>query len=102
MTSKPTERSDDDANLAQLADVGYGDALAELDSILSELEGSDVDVDLLAERVRRAAALIASCRERITGARLRIDAVIADLDGATAGAATDDQGHGTAGDADPA
>jgi exodeoxyribonuclease VII small subunit len=60
---------------------GYADALAELDLILRELESSDVDVDRLAERVARAAALIEICRERIDRARLRIDEVIAELDG---------------------
>jgi exodeoxyribonuclease VII small subunit len=60
---------------------GYADALHELDSILRELESSDVDVDRLAERVARAAHLITVCRDRIDTARLRIDQVIADLDG---------------------
>ena len=64
---------------------GYADALSELDSILRELESSDVDVDRLAERVARAAALISLCRDRISNARIRIDEVIADLDGADAG-----------------
>lgn len=61
-------------------EIGYADALGELDVILRELEGSDVDVDRLAERVARAADLIALCRDRIGNARLRIDEVIADLD----------------------
>jgi exodeoxyribonuclease VII small subunit len=60
---------------------GYSAALHELDGILRELEGSDVDVDRLADRVARAAQLIALCRERIGAARLQIDEVIADLDG---------------------
>ena len=60
---------------------GYAEALTELDSILRELESSDVDVDRLAERVARATELIAVCRQRIGDARLRIDEVIADLDG---------------------
>jgi exodeoxyribonuclease VII small subunit len=59
---------------------GYSAALHELDGILRELEGSDVDVDRLADRVARAAQLIALCRERIGAARLQIDEVIADLD----------------------
>ena len=59
---------------------GYAQALDELDGILRELEGSDVDVDRLADRVARATELIAVCRERIGAARLRIDEVIADLD----------------------
>ncbi len=59
---------------------GYAQALEELDGILRELEGSDVDVDRLADRVARATELIAVCRQRISAARLRIDEVIADLD----------------------
>jgi exodeoxyribonuclease VII small subunit len=60
---------------------GYAQALGELDAILRELEGADVDVDQLADRVARAAELIAICRDRINAARMRIDEVIADLDG---------------------
>ncbi|HYU65822.1 MAG TPA: exodeoxyribonuclease VII small subunit [Jatrophihabitantaceae bacterium] len=66
------------------AQLGYAKALAELERILSELEASDVDVDQLADRVARATELIALCRERIGSARLRIDEVIADLDGPAA------------------
>ncbi len=62
---------------------GYAQALDELDQLLRELEGTDVDVDRLADRVARATELIALCRDRIGAARLRIDEVIADLDGAT-------------------
>jgi exodeoxyribonuclease VII small subunit len=63
------------------AELGYARALTELEQILGELEASDVDVDKLADRVARATALIAVCRQRIGSARLRIDEVIADLDG---------------------
>jgi len=65
-------------------DLGYAGALAELERILAELEASDVDVDQLADRVARATELIAVCRERIGAARLRIDEVVADLDGPAA------------------
>ena len=63
------------------ATTGYAQALDELDGILRELESTDVDVDRLAERVARATELIGLCRQRIGQARLRIDEVIADLDG---------------------
>jgi exodeoxyribonuclease VII small subunit len=59
---------------------GYAAALAELDGILRELEGSDVDVDHLAERVARASELIQLCRAKISTAQLRIEQVTADLD----------------------
>jgi exodeoxyribonuclease VII small subunit len=64
------------------SDTGYAEALDELDDILRELEGSDVDVDRLADRVARAADLITLCRDRIDRAKVRIDEVIADLDAA--------------------
>ena len=59
---------------------GYAAALTELDSILRELESSDVDVDHLAERVGRASELIALCRRKISAAQLHIEQVTADLD----------------------
>lgn len=60
---------------------GYAAALSELDAILRELEGSDVDVDHLAERVARASELITLCREKISSAQVKISEVTADLDG---------------------
>lgn len=59
--------------------AGYGDALAELDEILGQLELGDVDVDVLAARVKRAAELITFCRDRIGNARLQIEQVVAEL-----------------------
>jgi exodeoxyribonuclease VII small subunit len=58
---------------------GYAAAINELDEILATLERSDVDVDVLATKVQRAAELITFCRERISNARLQIEQVVADL-----------------------
>jgi len=62
------------------SELGYAEALEELEAILRELEGDNVDVDRLTERVTRARALIARCRERIGDARIQIEQVVADLD----------------------
>jgi exodeoxyribonuclease VII small subunit len=61
-------------------DLGYAEALAELEGILAELERESVDVDHLVERVQRAAVLIRLCRGRIASARLEIESVVADLE----------------------
>jgi exodeoxyribonuclease VII small subunit len=64
---------------------GYAAALAELETILRDLEQPDVDVDVLATRVQRAAELIGFCRDRIANARLQIEQVVAELDPDAAG-----------------
>ena len=61
-------------------ELGYAEALEELETILRELEGDNVDVDRLTERVTRARALIARCRQRIGDARVQIEQVVAELD----------------------
>ena len=45
--------------------------------------GEAVDVDHLAERVQRAAALIRLCRSRLASARIEIETVLTDLERAT-------------------
>ena len=59
------------------AELGYAAARAELDLILAELSGDDLDVDVLAERVERASALIEICRGRIANARIQVERVTA-------------------------
>ena len=61
-------------------DIGYAEALQELEKILGELERADVDVDVLASRVERASELIRLCRDRIGNAKLQIDNVVNGLE----------------------
>ncbi len=60
--------------------IGYADALAELESILEEIEDDAVDVDVLAARVKRAAELLRICRARITDAKTQVTQIVAELD----------------------
>lgn len=62
---------------------GYAAAMAELEQILEELEGEDPDVDVLADRVERAATLIEICRRRIAGAGIQVERVVATLESDT-------------------
>jgi exodeoxyribonuclease VII small subunit len=54
--------------------------MAELDAILAELEGDELDVDRLAERVQRASELLQVCRARILRAQRDVDRIVADLE----------------------
>ena len=53
-------------------EIGYEDAVTELEEILNELSDDDIDVDHLAERVKRATELVKVCRDRIASARLEV------------------------------
>jgi exodeoxyribonuclease VII small subunit len=53
-------------------EIGYEAAVTELEEILEELGDDDIDVDHLAERVKRATELVKVCRDRIAAARLEV------------------------------
>ncbi len=59
--------------------TGYASALAELEDILDEIEGASVDVDTLADRVRRASELVTLCRGRLDVVRTDVATVVEDL-----------------------
>jgi exodeoxyribonuclease VII small subunit len=68
------------AKKKSIAELGYAEAIAELEEILETLDRDDVDVDQLSELVQRAAELIELCRERIGSAKLRIEEVVGALE----------------------
>ncbi|CAB4715262.1 unannotated protein [freshwater metagenome] len=59
---------------------GYAEALAELEEILEQLEGDDLDVDQLAALVGRASELLITCRSSITRAQEDVDRIVKELD----------------------
>jgi exodeoxyribonuclease VII small subunit len=61
-------------------ELGYAEALTELEEILDALEDDTVDVDRLATQVQRAAELIRICRGRIRDARVDVEQIVADLE----------------------
>jgi exodeoxyribonuclease VII small subunit len=89
MTEADTEQSstsqpgtlEADGQLELSPDVGYADALDELEDILAQLESSTVDVDVLADRVARGAELVRFCRNRLRSVRVEVDTVVDELIG---------------------
>jgi exodeoxyribonuclease VII small subunit len=61
-------------------ELGYAEAMAELEAILHELERGDVDLDRLSGQVRRAAELVRFCRGRLDDTRTEVTRIISDLD----------------------
>jgi exodeoxyribonuclease VII small subunit len=80
--------AEDDPVYIPVAELGYADAAAELDTIIRELDQGLIDVDLLESRFRRAIEIVEELDRRIHGARTRVDELlprltrVADGDGA--------------------
>ena len=60
--------------------AGYAEAMAEIESILAELDSPNVDVDVLGAKVTRASELITWCSERIASAEFTVKQLVASLD----------------------
>lgn len=61
-------------------ELGFAGAMAELERIVAEIESDAVDVDLLIDRVERAALLVGWCRERIDATRFRVEEILERLE----------------------
>ncbi len=58
----------------------YSQALAELEQIISEIESEDIDVDVLAEKIKRAAFLVKFCKTRLRNAEAEVKKVLAEIE----------------------
>jgi exodeoxyribonuclease VII small subunit len=56
--------------------LGYEEAIAELEAIVTDLQNDEVGVDELADRVARGARLVELCRDRLRRAELAVDEVV--------------------------
>ncbi len=61
-------------------EIGYSEAVREVEEILARLSGSDIDIDRLAAEVRRAGELIALCKARLHRAEEDIAAIVSKQD----------------------
>lgn len=59
--------------------IKYTDAFDELQMIVSELEKSEVTIDELSEKVKRAAALIKICKSKLTVTEEDVNTILKDL-----------------------
>lgn len=60
-------------------DPTYAEGAAELEGILDDIESGNADIDVLSDKVERAAALIQLCKEKLSGTELRVNKVVEQL-----------------------
>lgn len=81
MNLYPTTDSSNEANHAEAAQIGYAEAVEELNAIQQHLDDDNLDIDVLTELVERAAFLIKVCQDRISTAQARFEKIAPQLTG---------------------
>lgn len=67
--------------MAKEKKLTYTEATTELQGILVELENNkDLNMDLIAEKVKRAAVLIKTCKKQLQKLDTEMEKIIADLE----------------------
>lgn len=67
-------------------EMRFGDAMQELEGILRRVEGEEIDIDELAEQLKRAAELLEICRAKIRRAEVEVSQIVQTLDAPDDGA----------------
>jgi exodeoxyribonuclease VII small subunit len=60
--------------------ITYSQALNELEKIIAEIESEEIDVDAVAEKVKRASFLIKLCRSRLKDTGEEVKKVLAEME----------------------
>ena len=58
----------------------YTEAFEELQEIVSEIEGGDISVDQLSDKVKRAAILIKICKDKLTATAGDVNQILKELE----------------------
>jgi exodeoxyribonuclease VII small subunit len=61
-------------------ELRFGEALEELEAILRRVEEEEIDIDSLAEELRRAAELLEVCRGKIKKAEVEVTQIVQSLE----------------------
>ena len=60
--------------------MSYSRALSELEKIVSEIESEETDLDVLSEKVKRAAYLIKFCRARLRSTEEEVKKALSEIE----------------------
>lgn len=77
--------------MGKVKQITYSQALSELEKIVGEIESEKIEVDLLAEKVKRASHLIKICRSRLKGTEEEVKKALAELEDRQEAEGTDEE-----------
>jgi len=60
-------------------EISYRDAITEIETILARIDDGEMDVDELAEKVKRVTVLLELCKKKLRSTESEIEKIMADL-----------------------
>jgi len=59
---------------------GYSEAMAEIEDILEKIENEELDVDELAEKVKRVSTLLKFCKDKLTKTNEQVEQILKEME----------------------
>jgi exodeoxyribonuclease VII small subunit len=66
--------------MGKAKELSYSAAIAELEMIVGSIESEDIDLDVLAEKMKRAAVLIKFCKDRLKNTEEEVKKIVAEME----------------------
>ncbi len=60
--------------------VTYSEAMAEVEEILEKIENEELDVDDLAEKVKRVSALLKICKDKLLKTNEQVEQILKEME----------------------
>ncbi len=60
--------------------VTYNEAISEIEEILEKIENEELDVDELAEKVKRVSQLLKICKEKLQTTNEQVEQILKEMD----------------------
>jgi exodeoxyribonuclease VII small subunit len=74
--------------VSKVKQITYSRALNELEKIIAEIESEETDLDVLSEKVKRAASLIKLCRQKLRSTEEEVKKALSEIEEKAAGEET--------------
>ena len=66
--------------MASKKTISYADSMAEVEDILEKIENEELDVDELAEKVKRVSVLLKTCKDKLTKTNEQVEQILKEME----------------------
>lgn len=60
--------------------ISYSEAMTEIEEILEKIENEELDVDELADKVKRVSVLLKTCKDKLTKTNEQVERILKEME----------------------